>query len=183
MTVRPKSNGMIQAQSLTFSTLVQNLIILLASVWVKPGQEDSYIASCGDFEREYSEPTNAVFPSAGKAPRRVNEPANVHGECSVDRVHDGHFGKRLHHQVATQMVRKLSQRTANCFECIHHATYWEAIRFVSQGWTVRYSPMIMKPMTTAPGPPVWKALPLPTKRPAPIAPPLKSSQCVHCFKC
>jgi hypothetical protein len=86
---------------------------LLALVLIKPGQEVSYIASCGDFERKYSEPADAVLPSAGKAPRRVNEPANVHGESAIDRVHDGHFGKRLHHQVATQMVRKRSQRTAN----------------------------------------------------------------------
>jgi len=36
--------------------------------------------------------------------------------------------------------------------------------------------MIIKPITTAPGPPVWKAPPLETKRPAPIAPPLELSQ-------
>jgi len=57
------------------------------------------IASCGDFERKYSEPADAVLPSTGEAPRRVDKSANVHGESAVDRVHDGHFGKRLHHQV------------------------------------------------------------------------------------
>jgi hypothetical protein len=33
-------------------------------------------------------------------------------------------------------------------------------------------PTIMKPSSTEAGPPVWKALPEPTNRPAPIAPPL-----------
>jgi hypothetical protein len=101
MTVRAKSSGMIQAQSLMFSAAGQNLMILLASDAIKHGQDQSsYIASCRNLERKHSEPINAVLPSAGKSPRRVNEPANVHGECSVDRVHDGQFGKRLHHQVA-----------------------------------------------------------------------------------
>jgi hypothetical protein len=75
-------------------------MILLASDLIKHGQDHSYVASCRNFEREYSEPTNAVLPSAGKSPRRVDEPANVHGKCSIYRVHDGHFGKRLHHQVS-----------------------------------------------------------------------------------
>ena len=38
--------------------------------------------------------------------------------------------------------------------------------------------MIMKPRSTEPGPPVWKALPELTNRPAPMAPPL-SHNLVH----
>ena len=77
-------------------------MILLASDLIKHGHDRSYIASRRHFKREYSEPTNAVLPSTGKSPRRVNEPANIHGKCSIYRVHDGHFGKRLHHQVSKQ---------------------------------------------------------------------------------
>lgn len=91
---------MIQAQSLTFSTLVQYFMILPVSDLIKHGQDRSYIASCRNFEREHSEPANAVLPSAGKSPGRVNEPANVHRKCSIYRIHDGQFGKRLHHQVS-----------------------------------------------------------------------------------
>jgi hypothetical protein len=75
-------------------------MILLGLELTKHGKDHSYIASCRNLKREYSEPSNAVFPSAGKSPRRVNEPANVHGKCSINRVHDGHFGERLHHQVS-----------------------------------------------------------------------------------
>jgi hypothetical protein len=75
-------------------------MILLTSDLIKHGLGHSYIASCGNFEREHSEPTDAVLPSAGKSPRRVDEPDNVHGKCSIDRVHDGQFGKGLHHQVS-----------------------------------------------------------------------------------
>lgn len=77
------------------------------SVWscwglepTKHSKDYSYIACCRNLKREYSEPSNAVFPSAGKSPRRVNKPANVHGKCSINRVHNGQFGERLHHQVS-----------------------------------------------------------------------------------
>lgn len=43
-----------------------------------------------------------------------------------------------------------------------------------------FPPIMMKPTTTAPGPPVWKAPPLPMKRPAPMAPPLGSCQFSTC---
>jgi hypothetical protein len=75
-------------------------MILLTLDLIKHGQNHAYIASCRNFEREYSEPSNAVLPSAGKSPRRVDEPANVHGECAIYWVHDGQFGKRLHHEVS-----------------------------------------------------------------------------------
>ncbi len=42
--------------------------------------------------------------------------------------------------------------------------------------------MIMKPSSTAAGPPVVKAPPEPTKRPAPIAPPLGASQLVPLYE-
>jgi hypothetical protein len=75
-------------------------MILLGLELTKLGKDHSYIASCRNLKREYSEPSNAVFPSAGKSPRRVDEPADVHGKCSINRVHDGQFGERLHHQVS-----------------------------------------------------------------------------------
>src|SRR5271170_1752075 len=109
-------------------------MILLASDLIKHGQDHSYIASCRNFEREYSEPTNAVLPSAGKSPRRVNEPANVHGKCSIYRVHDGHFGKRLHHQVSKHNHQNIFTTGLRIRESIHHATYCEPIRFISKSW-------------------------------------------------
>ena len=57
---------------------------------------------------------------------------------------------------------------------IHHGTYCEPVRFVISSWIAGHSPMMIKPRTTEPGPPVWKALAVPTKRPAPMAPPLRS---------
>lgn len=73
------------------------------------------------------------------------------------------------------IVRKFSRRTGSS-RSIHHATYCNLIRFVNRSWIVRHSPMIMNPMTTEAGPPCWKAEDVPTKRPAPMAPPLRSSQ-------
>jgi hypothetical protein len=75
-------------------------MILLGLELTKLGKDHSYIASCRNLKREYSEPSNAVLPSAGKSPGRVHEPANVHGECTIYWVHDGQFGKRLHHEVS-----------------------------------------------------------------------------------
>ena len=127
---------------------------LLGLELTKQGQDHSYIASCRNLEREYSEPSNAVFPSAGKSPRRVNEPANVHGKCSINRVHDRQFGKCLHHQVSKHKSSEYFHDGLRIRDSLHHATYCEPIRFVNKSWIVRHSPMIIKPMSTAPGPPV-----------------------------
>jgi hypothetical protein len=56
---------------------------------VKLGWDQTYIASCRDFEWKYSEPANTVLPTASKTPRRINEPADVHGKGTIDWVQDG----------------------------------------------------------------------------------------------
>lgn len=57
------------------------------------------VASSRDLERQHSKPTDGVLPATCKAPGWIDEANNVHGEGTVDRVHDGKFSQRLHHQV------------------------------------------------------------------------------------
>lgn len=57
------------------------------------------IAGSRNLEWQNCKPTNGVLPSTGEAPRGIDEATNVHGECSVDWVHDRKFGQCLHHQV------------------------------------------------------------------------------------
>jgi hypothetical protein len=147
-------------------------MIFLTSALITHGQDNPYVASCRNLEGKDSEPTNAVLPSAGKSPRGINKPANVHGESSVDRVQNCQFGKSLHHEVARTIVSLLSQRTHRS-GCIHHDTYRKHISPVHGNCIFLHSPIMIKPIITAPGPPVWKALAVETKRPAPIAPPLE----------
>ena len=80
--------------------------------------------------------------------------------------------------VRNVFTRRLQQVRAS----LHHEAYYEAISLfvVSEDWNVQHLPMIMKPSSTAPGPPVVKAPPEPTKRPAPIAPPLGQVSKSHC---
>lgn len=58
------------------------------------------IASSRYFEGQDSQPTDGVFPGASETPGGIDESTNVHGEGAVDWVHDGHFGKSLHHEIA-----------------------------------------------------------------------------------
>ena len=57
------------------------------------------VASSGDFKRQDSEPADSVLPSTGKAPGWIDESTDVHGEGSVDWIHDCEFSQCLHHQV------------------------------------------------------------------------------------
>lgn len=75
------------------------------------------VASGGDFEGEDREPTDCVLPTTvreavsdvvgvemledlpSETPTRINEADNVHGESTVDRVHDCQLCKSLHHEV------------------------------------------------------------------------------------
>jgi hypothetical protein len=58
------------------------------------------VASSRDLEWQHSQPTDGVLPRHGESQRRVNEATDVHGECTVDRVHDRQLCKSLHHEVA-----------------------------------------------------------------------------------
>ncbi len=58
------------------------------------------VASCGNFKGKDSQPANSVLPAASETPGGVNKATDVHGEGSVDRVHDGQFSESLHHEVA-----------------------------------------------------------------------------------
>ena len=88
-------------------------MILLVSDLFLHGQDHAYIAGCRNLERKYSEPSNAVLPPTGKAPRRVNESANVHGERAIDWIHDGQFGERLGHEVSKHNRQNVSRQNAN----------------------------------------------------------------------
>jgi hypothetical protein len=57
------------------------------------------VTSSGDLERQDSEPANGVLPTTGKAPGWIYKSTDVHGEGSVNWVHDCKFGQCLHHQV------------------------------------------------------------------------------------
>jgi hypothetical protein len=80
------------------------------------------------------------------------------------------------------IVRMSSRGGCSIRASLHHEAYYEPISLfvVSEDWNVQHSPMIMKPSSTEAGPPVVKAPPEPTKRPAPIAPPLGQVSKSHC---
>ena len=56
------------------------------------------IAGGRELKWQDNQPGNSVLPAACETPRRVDESADVHGESAIDRVHDGQFGKSLHHE-------------------------------------------------------------------------------------
>jgi hypothetical protein len=57
------------------------------------------VASSRNLEGQDSEPTNGVLPATRKAPGWIDEATDIHGEGSVDRIHDREFSQCLHHQV------------------------------------------------------------------------------------
>jgi hypothetical protein len=58
------------------------------------------VASSRDLERQHSQPTDGVLPSHGESQGRIDETTDVHGESTVDRVHDRQLRQSLHHEVA-----------------------------------------------------------------------------------
>jgi hypothetical protein len=119
-------------------------------------------ASSRDFERQNGQPTDGVLPRAGETERRVDETADVHGEGTVDRVQYRQLREGLHHKVRRGTLKMLADKY---------------VAIIAIGTD---SPMIMKPRSTEAGPPFWKAPADPTKRPAPMAPPLKTSSQYFC---
>ena len=71
------------------------------------------VASSRDLERQHSQPTDGVLPSAGETERRVDETADVHAEGTVDWVQDSQLSESLHHEVP----RVARQWGAGAIEC------------------------------------------------------------------
>ena len=77
------------------------------------------VASSGDFKGKDGQPADGVFPTAGETQGRIDEATDVHGEGTIDGVHDGQFGKSLHHQVAKtrsaqDMDRPMLKKHTSC---------------------------------------------------------------------
>lgn len=59
-----------------------------------------HVASSGDLKGKDSQPADGVLDAARPPEGGINEAADVHGECTVDRIKDSHFCEGLHHEVS-----------------------------------------------------------------------------------
>ena len=83
---------------------------------VKLGWIWTYVASRRYFEWKHGQPIDAVHPSTSESPRRVDEPADVHGEGAVDRIHHSKLSKRLHHEIAILLLENCDRtRSVNTY--------------------------------------------------------------------